>query len=300
MKTGKGSVQAGSAILCFVMLWAGMRMLPDGKAGKERTVLCRKDVYTIYAGIEGETYPWPLHNSWQDTGYFYCADGIQRAESAEKCISMRETVGSYVPMEGDVLLRPDALYALCDMQNDYPLQEGVRFSRGYMTEAEQNIWQAQAREKYKKLGMPAVSCPVPAGGKSEHQLGTAVDVQLTGRLNMNEKNPLKRNETGRWLWENMWRYGFVYDADFDGCEAIHLRYVGRGHARMMHLLNMNHEEYLSFLQQNKTVTLMHGETMIACVLCVTEGEETVLLPQGMRREISRDNRGNIILYCWAE
>lgn len=98
----------------------------------------------------------------------------------------------------------------------------------------------------------------------------------------------------------MWRYGYVYQAEFDGCEAIHLRYVGRGHARMMHILGMNLEEYLSFLRQNKTVTLMHGETMIACVQCVTEEEEYVQIPQGMRREISRDNQGNIILFYSAE
>lgn len=300
MKTSAGSVRAGGALLCFVLLWAGLKMLPEKETRAERIVLCQKDMYTICAGTAGDTYAWPLGDSRQGTGYLFCADGIQPAESAEKCISMRETVGGYVPLEGDVLLRPDALYALCDMQNDYPLREGISFFRGYLTEDEQNIWQAEVWEKYEKLGAAAVSCPVPDGGKSEHQLGLAVDVQLTGKLDMSEKNPLKRNNTGRWLYENMWRYGFVYDENYDACEDIHLRYVGRGHAGMMHLLGMNLREYLDFLQENKTVTLMHGETMIACVQCVTEGEEWVLLPQGMRKEISRDNRGNIILYCWAE
>lgn len=300
MNTGKGSIGAGAAFLCFLMLWTGVKMLPDAQTNEARAVLCQHDVYTICQGMAGDAYSWQLCDTWQDTGFLFCADGVQPAKSPETCISMRGTVGGYVPVDGDVLLRPDALYALCDMQNDYSLQEGLRFYQGYVTEDEQNILQAQAKDTYAQLGVPAENCPVPPGGKSEHQLGLSVDVQLTGKLNMREEDPLKRNKTGQWLLENMWQYGFVYSKDFDGCDAIHLRYVGRGHARMMHMLEMDMEEYLAFLRENKTVTLMRGETMIACVQCVTEGDETVLVPQGMRKEISRDNRGNIILYCWAE
>lgn len=301
MRSEKGCVQAGSALLCCLLMWTGAQIMPENAAEPEPAVLCKSGVYTLYAGMTAETYAWPLYEKEQDTGYLFCAEeGTGAADGGEKCISMRRTVGGYVPLEGDVLLQPDALYALCEMRNDYPLQEGVRFYRGYMTRAEQDAWRAEAIQRYEKLGLPAGCCPVPEGGKSEHQLGLAVDVKLMGKMNMTEKDPLKRNPAGQWLAENMWQYGFVYDGDFSGCEGIHLRYVGRGHARMMHLLGMNMQEYLTFLQKNKTVTLMHGETMIACVQCVTEGEETVLLPQGMRKEISRDNRGNIILYCWAE
>lgn len=300
MKTGKGSVKAGTAFLCCLMLWAGVQMLPEENEAKEQTVLFRKDVYTLLEGNKGETYTWSLDEPWQDTGYLACADGVQHAGSEEICISMRKTAGGYVPLEGDVLLRPDALYALCDMQNDYPLREGVCFFRGYLTDEEQYGWREEALQRYSQLGMPGSSCPVPVAGKSEHQLGLAVDVKLTGKLNMAEKEPLKRNETGRWLAENMWRYGFVCDEELNFCDAIHLRYVGKGHAWMMNLLGMGMEEYLIFLQEKKTVTLMHGETMIACVQCVTENASFVTVPQGMRRQMSRDNRGNIILYCWAE
>lgn len=300
MRSGKGCVQAGGALLCWLMLWAGVGMMPDEAVNAEQAVLCKSGVYTLYAGMAAETYAWPLREEGQDTGYLSCAEGTVAAASIEKCISMRQTVGGYVPLDEDVLLRPDALYALCAMQNDYPLQEGVQFFRGYVTETEQNAWHGEAMERQGKMGMPDSLCPVPEGGKGEHQLGLAVDVRLTGKLNMAEKDPLKRNPTGKWVAENAWRYGFLYDMDYSGCEGIHLRYVGRGHARMMHLLGMNMQEYLFFLQQQKTVTLMRGETMVASVQWMTAEEKYAAVPQGMRREMSRDNRGNLILYCWAE
>lgn len=300
MMAGKGSVQAGSTFLCCLILWAVTQGMAGENEMQSQPVLCQNGVYAIYEGVKGDTYPWSFREKWQDTGYLARADGMQPAKSEEACLSMRETAGGYVPLDGDVLLRPDALYALCAMQNDYPLEEGVQFFRGYLTEEEQNAWRADAVIRRSKALPAGKACPVPEGGKSEHQLGLAADVKLTGKLNMKEKDPLRRNATGLWLAENMWRYGYVYDADYDGCEAIHLRYVGKGHARMMHLLDMNMAEYLDFLQKHKAVTLMHGETMIASVQCVTEGDENVQLPQGMRWDMSRDNQGNIILYCWAE
>lgn len=293
--------KAGCALLCCLAVGLGMEMLPEEKTAAEKKPLMEKEGYTLWQGMGEETYLLPL-DKIEENGFLTLADGEEEAQSDEVCISVRETVGGYLPVEGDISLRPDVLYALCDMQYDHPLENGVTFIRGYVTSQEQDAWQQEAAKRFGAVHLPAsfVREKVPCGGKSEHQLGLAVDVRLKGILNMREKDPLKRNGDGRWLYENMWQYGFVYDADFAACEDIHLRYVGKPHALMMHLLEMNLEEYLSFLQEQKTVTLIRGQAVVACVQCVTEKETEIAVPQGMRRDRSRDNRGHLIICCRAE
>lgn len=298
MKSRGGRIPAGSALLCCLILCFGVRMDAGPKAAEDQTILWAVDGYTLHQGIhDAQVYWWTLSENWEDTGFLFCAEGILPPENARACLSAGETVPGYLPMQGDIRLRADALYGLCAMNTDYPLKGGILLTQGYWDEEEEDR-QKQIIWPYRKENTSGYTLGMDE--KNEHLLGLSVDLQLTGKINRGEKDPLKRNETGRWLAENMWRYGFIYQPENETCDGIHLRYVGRSHARMMHIMNMPLEEYLTFLQQQKTVTLMHGATMIACVQCVTEDTEFVAVPQGMRREISRDNRGNIILCFTAE
>lgn len=302
MKNQMGARKAGCALLCLMLAGASVEMLPEAELTKEKTPLLEKGQYTLWQGlVEDDPYSLPLETI-EENGYMVMAEGSDAARCDDVCISVRETVGSYLPVEGDLQLRAEVLYALCDMQFDHSLHEGVAFIRGYVSKAEQDAWQQEAVERHRLVHLPLTMArqKVPSGGKGEHQLGLCVDVRLRGKLNMREKDPLKRNADGLWLYENMWQYGFVYDGDFAACEDIHLRYVGKTHALMMHLLQMNLEEYLAFLQEQKTVTLMRGQDIIACVQCVTEEETDIWAPQGMRRDMSRDNRGNLIIAFRAE
>jgi D-alanyl-D-alanine carboxypeptidase len=77
-------------------------------------------------------------------------------------------------------------------------------------------------------------------GHSEHQLGTAVDLQAVGGADPWQID-FAATRQGRWVARNAWRYGFVVSypprskaVACYGAEAWHVRYVGIGVAREVH------------------------------------------------------------------
>lgn len=285
-------------------------------AGLLVTVLCRGGEETILAGAEkvwagqGEyrlVTGLPDENfilldpaKEKDTGYLAQVDESHPAAEESGC-SLRGMVGSFLPVEGDIFLRPEVIYALCDMQMERKLEDGCLFIRGYVEKEAQNVWHEEALERYGRVGKTAceAGAKVPSGGCSDHQLGLAVDMKLTGKLNMGRKDPLLRNETGRWLKENMHRFGFVYREDYSHCEAIHLRYVGKQHAQWMHWLDTNGQDYVELLRTEKGLLLMEGEQLAGSVQWVEQGQ-MARIPRGMAVQVSRDNRGNWIVWAGKE
>jgi D-alanyl-D-alanine carboxypeptidase len=86
-------------------------------------------------------------------------------------------------------------------------------------------------------------------GHSEHQLGTAIDVLALGNGELTPE--FGETPTGRWLFDNSWRYGFVIsypnEAAEQSCysyEPWHLRYVGRDLAEKIHDSGQTTREYL--------------------------------------------------------
>ncbi len=233
-----------------------------------------------------------------DTGYLHLADREHPVQETEECVSVRGMVGSFLPVEGDAELLEEVIYALCDMKMDYPLEEGILMVRGYMGKAEQNAWQQEVTQRYQNVGRSAAEarCRVPPAGESDHQLGLAVDVKLTGTLYMGKRDPLLRNAAGQWMARHLADYGFVYSPDFENCEAIHLRYVGKNHARVMDVLGVNVKEYGALLEKERAVTLWQDGTPYACVQCVDDTEKMASIPAGMATEVSRDNNGHFIVY----
>lgn len=80
-------------------------------------------------------------------------------------------------------------------------------------------------------------------GYSQHQLGTTVDVtsaDVAGELVID----FGQTPAGTWLRDNSYRFGFVFSYP-QGKEALtgyiyepwHLRWIGRGHAEMLHALD---------------------------------------------------------------
>ncbi len=101
-----------------------------------------------------------------------------------------------------------------------------------------------------------VSKFIAAPGRSEHELGLAVDI-------VDADNPIMDDEqaetpTAHWLEENAWRYGFIQRYPFNADEITgyswhpwHYRYVGEDAAGNIQALGITLEEYLSLFYSDE-------------------------------------------------
>jgi D-alanyl-D-alanine carboxypeptidase len=79
-------------------------------------------------------------------------------------------------------------------------------------------------------------------GYSQHQLGTTVDITSADATDL--VPDFGRTPAGRWLHDNAHKFGFVFSYP-EGKERLtgyiyepwHLRWIGRGHAEMLHALD---------------------------------------------------------------
>ena len=220
--------------------------------------------------------------------------------------AIRAMVGSYLPALEDVALWREAVYALCEMQVERPLEEGVTLSRGTLSPAQQETWRREAFARYLNVyplsqALEKAQAAVPGGNESEHQTGYALDLEMTGVLRLSQADPLIRNDTGMWLAENMWRYGWIRrygpDSQAEGaCENVHLRYVGKVHAAAMHALSLDLEDYLTLLSLQGAMTVYRDNEPWAYLYALPCGGDLALpLPTDTEYQASLDNRGYAIL-----
>ncbi len=130
-------------------------------------------------------------------------------------------------------------------QNIYPVVgEGYRTSEEQAQMMEDKI-NAYINEGYSQSRAKTLAeNEVAAVGKSEHQLGLAVDINADKSLSEN-------NEVYAWLKENAHKYGFILrypedKTDITGIdfEPWHYRYVGKKAAEEIHSKGICLEEYL--------------------------------------------------------
>ena len=220
-------------------------------------------------------------------------------------------VGSYLPAQEDVALWREAVYGLCAIQLEHPLEEGLTLVRGTLSAAQQEDWRREAFNRFSKIyplkeAVDRAIAAVPGGGESEHQTGYAVDIALKGPLSLGETQPLLRNETGRWLSQNAWRYGWICryapGQEAEGsCEGVHLRYVGTVHAAAMHTLGLGLEDYLTLLRREGALTLYRNGEAYAYFYCApTEEHWRLRLPAGAAAQFSLDNTGWAIAVIAAQ
>lgn len=290
------------ALIMCLMAWGGMQWGSGMKTDENRHILARHGDLAVVAGREEMNADQVRVENLPKANDFLKLVNEQHPGTTEQELttSVRSMVGSFLPLEGDFALRPEVIYALCDMALDIPLHEKITLIRGYVSPQEQDAWQNEALERYRKVGKSReeVLCKVPSAGCSDHQTGFAVDIRLEGKLQMGQKQPLQRSETGKWLQENMWRYGFVHDKEA-ACEEIHLRYVGRHHARMMQALNVGLESYLALLEEEEELSLEKDGRVLVYVNML-KGEDEAVIPDDMPVELSGDGRGNVVLCGWTE
>ena len=121
---------------------------------------------------------------------------------------------------------------------------------GYRTEKEQQKILDEKIQVYIKEGYSKVRAErtakewVALPGKSEHQLGTAVDINA-------DKLKCSNEEVYAWLLENAYKYGFILRYPLEkqeitgiGYEPWHYRYVGIEAAREIYEQGICLEEYV--------------------------------------------------------
>ena len=104
---------------------------------------------------------------------------------------------------------------------------------------------------------------IAAAGRSEHELGLAVDIVDEGYRATDERQA--EIPTAQWLEENAWKYGFIqrYPPETEeitgfGWHPWHYRYVGDGIAESIHSLGITLEEYLSLFYSDEAQVVYDG------------------------------------------
>lgn len=137
---------------------------------------------------------------------------------------------------GQLSMRPDAAAALEEMFAACEAETGVKLKavsgfRSYEKQA--NIYS----NKLKSVGNKQAKADeyVARPGASEHQLGMAMDVGQSGKVNLTAG--FGSTEGGKWIREHCWEYGFIlrYEESWEDVtgykyEPWHVRYVGKENA----------------------------------------------------------------------
>ena len=101
-----------------------------------------------------------------------------------------------------------------------------------------------------------VSKVIAAAGRSEHEMGLAVDIVDADNPAVDETQA--ETPTAQWLRENAWRYGFIQRYPQDAEEITgyswhpwHYRYVGEDAAANIQALGITLEEYLALFNSDE-------------------------------------------------
>ena len=282
---------------------------------KKEPLLAEKEGWALLRGVpglSGRALTLTREQLWQGEMMLASpAHPLPRGYVPPDTRSVRAMVGSYLPAEDTVCLYPEAIYALCVMQFDHSLHDQIAITQGILSGAQQNALRLDALARCAMVypleeALSQAIRAVPAAGESEHQTGYALDLVLLGPLALGQENPLRRTETGQWLYENLWRYGFIqrfapHSADEGACENIHLRYVGKAHAAAMRVLGLDLEPYLDFLHREPSLTLLKDGQPYAYISCVPEGPSfTLTLPENAAFQASADNQGFVVSVVAAQ
>jgi LAS superfamily LD-carboxypeptidase LdcB len=149
-------------------------------------------------------------------------------------------------------LSPEAAKALEELFADAQA-EGLKLVAisGYRSYSTQKAIYQRSVEKNGKSHADLSSAKA---GKSEHQLGLAVDVSCDAiKLNLNKS--FASTKEGKWLYEHCAEFGFIvrYKTEwvkttgYKG-EPWHIRYVGKEHAGFITKLNVPFDTYMAYLQ----------------------------------------------------
>ena len=216
--------------------------------------------------------------------------------------TVRAMVGTYLNAEDSAALREEVIYALCVMEFDHSWSRDVLITEGALSAAQMEDRRRDALKRYAGIlpvseAVDSALAAAPGPLESDHRTGLSLDIRLLGPLNMSREDPLRRTETGEWLAENVWKYGFIRrwapgSCEQGHCENIHLLYTGRIHAAAMHALGLGLEDYLSLLHREGEITIQKNGEDWAVVYCFPQdGVLTVSVPAEGSVSAGLDNTG---------
>ncbi|WP_391370358.1 M15 family metallopeptidase [Lysinibacillus sp. KU-BSD001] len=135
---------------------------------------------------------------------------------------------------------------------------------------------------------------LPAG-YSEHNVGLSVDIgSTTGKM--------EGSEEAAWLERHAARYGFIlrYPPNKSHITGIqhepwHFRYVGLPHSEIITKNDWTLEEYLSHLQQEKSITTRTQGRAYKVLYYDLQESLQIPVPTTHSYKVSGDNRGGLIV-----
>ena len=214
------------------------------------------------------------------------ADALLEAVNAGKA----EGMDHYIVTEG---------YRSYDTQNEMFQKKKKQLSSKYTNE------DAMIEATKKEVNFP---------GTSEFNTGLSFTLRLYDK-NDAEVGAAKYSTTAQaaWMNENCWKYGLIFrfpqaewplattqDKSFKTGVSMKLnlyRYVGKGHAAIMHYLDMCLEEYIEYLHEHKHIALFEDGVLKYEVWCEYVGDAdsfTVPLTRAKNHVSSLDNMGFVV------
>ena len=162
-------------------------------------------------------------------------------------------------------MRPDAAAALEEMFAACREQTGVTLKAvsGFRSYEKQSTLY---NNKLQSVGGKQAKADeyVARPGASEHQLGLAMDIGQSGKVNLTAS--FGSTEGGKWVREHCWEYGFIlrYEENWEDItgykyEPWHVRYVGKEYAAQIYEDVMPLETFLILLRTDTLLELVITE-----------------------------------------
>ena len=166
---------------------------------------------------------------------------------------------------GQLSMRPDAAAALEEMFAACKAETGVTLKAvsGFRSYEKQSTLYSN---KLQSVGGKQARADeyVARAGASEHQLGMAMDVGQSGKVNLTAG--FGSTQGGKWIREHCWEYGFIlrYDESWEDVtgykyEPWHVRYVGKENAAKIYENVMPLETFLILLRTETMLDLVITE-----------------------------------------
>ena len=231
-----------------------------------------------------------------------------------------------IPTENaSVMLMPTAVEALMRLYQDARDSgldmDNIIVQEGYRNmEVQTQNW-TKASDKYTsrysgdKLTEKVIDSGVAYPGTSDYQAGMSIFLYnyKSGDRAFSD-TPLHETDQGRWLYNNSWKYGYVFRFPVQGfpyadtvdksyVTGINLklkvyRYVGEANAIAMHAMDMCLEEYAQYLIDHPHIAVFEDGDLRCEVYRLADpyGDAMVTIPNGAAGyTVSSDNLGGMIV-----
>lgn len=223
-----------------------------------------------------------------------------------------------------VSMQTTAVEALMKMYSDARAQglemDYIVIDEGYRTMETQSSYWNNTVEKYSSRYSgdtltEKARTETAYPGSSDYQAGLSILLyNYKSGDNAFSSTPLHETEQGKWIYNNCWKYGYVYRFPVQGFPyadtvdksyktGINLtnkvyRYVGEAHAAAMNVLGYCLEEYVEYLMEHPHIAV-YEEGVLKYEIYRMEGgnsDTTVNIPKGAASySVSTDNMNGVVV-----